>query len=433
MERTPPHNIEAEQAVLSAVLLDNNSIDDVAEIIKAADFYLETHRTLWTAMMDMNGKGLPVDLVTLTDFLQVKGWLENVGGPANISSLAGQVSTASNIAHWGQIVRDKADLRAIITLAINMASKAFDEPENVEDLMERCEAGIMRITQRAGESETIRPLDEIATEACKHLRRIREQGITITGVPTGYKGIDYLTGGLQPSMMSLLAGRPSMGKSTLAVNIAVNAAKANYGVLFFSIENKARMLADIMLCAESGVPLHSARRGYATPNQLDDLDRGLIEIKDLPIWIDDDFDLSLLRIRKRTRRMIDRIQLVMVDYLQLARMEKEKGKSREQEVAAMSRGLKGLAKDLDIATLILAQLNRDVEKASRPPRLSDLRESGSLEQDADLIMFVHRPNVTATDGTEEESVVMIAKQRNGPTGNVPMRFERRYGRFKEEG
>src|SRR5580658_1073299 len=396
LRRLPPQNIEAEQSVLGAVLLENEAINQALEILTPDDFYRETHREIFRAMMDLSDHNQPVDAITLTDALRTKGVLEQVGGPAYIAELADTVPTAANVAHYARIVREKAVLRSLATIATDIASSAYEANADVDEFLDTAEHRIFEISERR-----IKP----------SFHDMRE---LVTGVPTGFKDLDVLTAGLQPSDLIVLAARPSMGKTALALNIAAYAAmdaEPRRGVAFFSLEMSKEQLVLRMLCSEARVDSAKARAGYLSERDFPKLAQAAARLSEANIFIDDSSDTTAITLKAKCRRLArdhsNNLGLVLVDYLQLMRSARP-GESREKEIAEISRSLKALAKELNLPVIGCSQLNRQVEtRPDRRPLLADLRESGAIEQDADVIAFIYRDEVYKGKESKEPGVAEI--------------------------
>ncbi len=440
MDRVPPHQIEAEQAVLSAVLLENDALVTAMEILEPDDFYLDSHRVLFTAMQEMFERGTPVDLVTLIDHLQATARLEPVGGPAAVSVLAGRVSTAANVGYWAGIVKDKSLLRRIITESTALVTEAYGEPEDVESFLDRAENKVLEIATRQT-TTTYQPIKQVVYESFKIIDELDKRRGSLTGVPSGFSDLDELTSGFQKSELILLAGRPSTGKTALALNFMRHAAvNADKNVAFFSLEMAANQLVIRMICSESDISTDRLKLGNFKKDQYRKLTNAANTISQADIFIEDSASLSVLELKAKARRIMSEsgLDMVIVDYLQLlgGTGSKRSRDSREQEISEISRGLKAMAKELDIPVLALSQLNRAPEtREGGDPRLSDLRESGALEQDADVVMLLHRPGLKKKkdEGKQAEdthTILKIEKQRNGPTGRVDLTFLKEYTRFE---
>src|ERR1700722_14233427 len=437
LRRLPPQNIEAEQSVLGAVLLENEAINQALEILTADDFYRETHREIFRAMMELSDHNNPVDAITLTDALRTKSVLEQVGGPAYIAELADSVPTAANVGHYARIVREKAVLRSLATIATDIASSAYEANANVDEFLDTAEHRIFEISERRIKP-SFHTMPELTRESLRILERLYENRELVTGVPTGFKDLDTLTAGLQPSDLIVLAARPSMGKTALALNIAAYAAmdaEPKRGVAFFSLEMSKEQLVLRMLCSEARVDSAKARAGYLSERDFPKLAQAAARLSEANIFIDDSSDTTAITLKAKCRRLArdrsNNLGLVLVDYLQLMRSARP-GESREKEIAEISRSLKALAKELKLPVIALSQLNRQVEtRPERRPLLADLRESGAIEQDADVIAFIYRDEVYHRD-TKEPGVaeVIVAKQRNGPTDTAKLTWQSQFTRFE---
>ena len=435
-DRVPPHDSSAEKAVLSAILLDNAAIREIAGQITADDFYVPAHRRLFGAMEELNDANQPVDLTTLSDYLKSRDLLDSIGGPMVLAEIADYEATAANVVYYKDIVRDKSIKRRVIETATEIVNLGFDPAEPSEQLLDEAESKIFAVGQSQA-ATSLSPLSEAVLEAADHIDVLMSRSGELTGVPTGFAAFDKETGGLQAGDLFVLAARPAMGKTALALNIARNAA-IDYGkkIAIFSLEMTTRSLVLRLLSAEAEVDFAAFRSGLIAVEAHARLMSAAGSISDAKIFIDDSGAPSVLEIRAKSRRLHAReggLDMVIVDYLQLAHGNRNT-QSREQEISEISRGLKGLAKELDIPVIAVSQLNRGPEtrKEDKRPMLSDLRESGAIEQDADVIGFIYR-DVVYNRETEYEDLaeLIIAKQRNGPTGTVKLKFEGRYARFSE--
>ncbi|HVA76872.1 MAG TPA: replicative DNA helicase [Candidatus Binataceae bacterium] len=437
LRRVPPQNLEAEQSVLGAILLDNEAINFALETITAEDFYRESHREIFRAMADLSDRSQPVDAITLSDALRTRGKLEMIGGAAYIAELASIVPTAANVAHYARIVREKSVLRSLASIATEIASGAYEAPANVEEFLDAAEHRVFEISERR-----IRPafhgMKDLTVEAIKMVERLYERKEMVTGVPTGFADLDRITAGFQPSDLIILAARPSVGKSALALNIAANAAmhaEPRVGVAFFSLEMSKEQLVLRMLCSEARVDSAKVRTGHIRKEDFPKLIDAADRLSESNILIDDSSDISPIVLKAKCRRLMrdknNNLGLIVVDYLQLMRSSRP-GESREKEISEISRSLKALAKELRVPVIALSQLNRAVEtRPDRRPLLADLRESGALEQDADVIGFIYRDEMYHRD-TKEPGVaeIIIAKQRNGPTDTAKLTYLNQYTRFE---
>jgi replicative DNA helicase len=433
--RVPPQSVDAEESVLGAILLDNTAIDRVTGLLQPEDFYRESHRKIFRAMQALADRSEPADLVTLGDLLRTRGELSDVGGAAYLAELAERVPTAANVTHYARMVRDKAVLRNLITTATSIAERGY-AGQDVKELLDRAEQEIFALSDREVRPAFVR-LDGLMQATFDTIERLHERKEAVTGVPTGYRKLDELTAGLQPSDLIIVAGRPSMGKTAFCMNIAEHAAiKAGIGVAIFSLEMSKEQLAMRMLCSQSLVDLKRVRTGHLNNEEFDRLARAAADLSEARIYIDDTPALTVLELRAKARRLARdptaNLKLLIVDYLQLMRSAEGKD-SREQEISEISRSLKALAKELNLPVVALSQLNRQVENRHPPkPRLADLRESGAIEQDADVIAFIYREEVYDEDTMRKGIAdIIVAKQRNGPLGDVELTFLRESTCFKD--
>jgi replicative DNA helicase len=438
LKRVPPQNLDAEQSVLGAILLDNDAINQVVESLGAEDFYRESHRQIFRAMVELTDRSLPVDAITLTDALRTKGALEAVGGAAYIAELAAAVPTAANVTHYARIVRDNSVLRAVASTATEIASSAYELPPNVDDFLDQAEHRIFEIAERRVKP-TFHSMKDLTVASIKMVERLYERKELVTGVPTGFLDLDRITAGFQPADLVIIAARPSMGKTALALNIAAHAsiyADPPVGVAFFSLEMSKEQLVLRMLCAEARVDSAKVRSGYLGREDFPKLIEAADRLSAANIFIDDSSDISPIQLKAKCRRLKRdkdaNLGLIMVDYLQLMRSSRP-GESREKEIAEVSRSFKALAKELGVPVVALSQLNRQVEtRPDRRPLLADLRESGAIEQDADVIAFIYRDEMYKGKDSKEPGVaeVIIAKQRNGPTDTAKLTYLNQYTRFE---
>ncbi len=432
--RTPPHNLDVERSVLGGVLLDNNAIHKVTEILQEGDFYRDAHRKIFQVMVELNEKGEPVDLITLTDEVSRKGCMKEVGGAVYLASLSDEVPTAANIQYYAKIIKEKSVLRQVIEVATRIAGEGYEEPEDAIDFLDKSEQAILEISRRQQRKGFV-PIGDVMQKAFLSIEELKANPGIVTGVPTGFVDFDKKTSGLQRSDLIILAGRPSMGKTALALNIARDAAvKHGTPVAIFSLEMSKEQLGFRLLCSEARIDSSRLRSGFFKNTDWRKLTTSADVLSRSPIYIDDSPGVTVREMRGKARQMaleLD-IGLIIVDYLQLmqgsGRME-----SRVQEISEISRSLKQLAKELDIPVMALSQLNRGVE--SRPdkrPILADLRESGAIEQDADVIAFVYREEFYYRDRPEcqGKAELIIGKQRNGPVGTVLLTFLAEYTRFE---
>ncbi len=433
--REPPHDLSAEKAVLSAILLDNGVIHGLVTDLRDEDFYHPAHQILFGAMVRLKDRNQPVDLTTLNSALQDEDLLEAVGGVVALAEIADYEATAANSAHYAGIVREAAKKRNLISVASEIASLGYDRRESADKLLDTAQGRIFTLGTEQG-SQSLESLSTGMHDAINHIDMLMNRSGELTGLPTGFAKLDQLTGGLQPGDLFILAARPSMGKTALALNVARNAAvDSGLKVAVFSLEMTTRSLVMRMLSSEAKVDFSAFRSGLISSEVHGRLMAAAARLAEAGIWIDDTGAATVLEIRAKSRRLRAEhgLDLVVVDYLQLAHGDGGAG-SREQEISEISRGLKGLAKELNIPVLALSQLNRGPEsrKEDKRPMLADLRESGAIEQDADIIGFIYR-DVVYNRETEHENLaeLIIAKQRNGPTDTVRLEFEGRYAQFRD--
>jgi len=439
-----PQNPEAEASLLSAIIINNNILLDVVEIVSADDFYKSAHQKIFAAILDLFKKQEPADLVTLVNILRERGQLEEINGASYLASLIDTVPLAVNAPHYAKIIHDKARLRQLIEKSNEIVRKSFEDRGDVEEVIDFAEQAVFEISQ-SKIRRSFYPLGNLVEQSINSLEMIKGKGNLITGVATGFTKLDELTAGLQGSDLIILAARPSMGKTSFALNIARNVAvESNIPVAVFSLEMSKEQLSMRLLCSEAKVNLSSVRSGYFDNHDWQNLTDAATVLSGSPIYIDESSDISAMEIRAKARRlkMEKDIGLVIIDYIQLMR-SRSSIERRELEIADISRSLKILAKELNIPILALSQLNRKVEeRGDKRPMLSDLRESGSLEQDADIVMFIYREEVYNRAGKDEKGnpapapevvgrgEVIIAKQRNGPVGTVNLTFLKRCTRFE---
>jgi replicative DNA helicase len=433
--RLPPQNIEAEQCVLGSILLQQGALIKVIEYLTADDFYRDAHKTIFAAMVELFERSEPQDLITVTNILKDKNKIDVIGGPAYLASLTDIVPVLANIGYYGKIIRQKAILRRLIQTSSEIAARCYEEQDDIDSLVDEAEQTIFEIS-RSKSGQGFQALSKIIPNTFKALEKRFERKELITGVPTGYDEFDRLTAGLQPSDLIILAGRPSMGKTALAMNIARNAAtKQNVAVAVFSLEMSEEQLALRMLCSESRVNSQDLRTGFIKDRDWPKLTKAAGDLSEARIFIDDTPSISVLEMRAKSRRLKTEhdIGLVVVDYLQLMQGRRS-AERREQEISEISRSLKAMAKELHVPVIALSQLNRGLEnRPDKRPKLSDLRESGAIEQDADVICFIYRDEVynQAEDNPHKGiAEVIIGKQRNGPTGKVELTFLKEYTTFE---
>ncbi len=433
ISKLPPQNVEAEQSVLGAILLDNNALNKALEILNPDDFYKEAHKRIFKTVLDLNERNETIDLITLTDYLKGRNELELVGGASYLTSLVNSVPTAANVRQHSKIIHEKALLRNLINVATEIVTQGYEGSGRVEDLLDQAESSIFGISERKIRPSFV-PLREIVKGSFETIERLYERKERVTGVPTGFTDLDEITSGLQPSDLIVIAGRPSMGKTSLALGIAQYAGiEKRLTTAVFSLEMSKEQLVMRMLCSEARVDAHKLRSGYLGRADWPKLTTAAGRLTEAPIFIDDSPALSVLEMRAKARRLkAERgLDLIIVDYLQLMRGRGE-ADTREQEISEISRSLKALAKELHLPVVALSQLSRAVEsRTDRRPVLADLRESGAIEQDADVVIFIYRDEIyRQTDENKGLADIMISKQRNGPVGIRKLAFIDRYTRFE---
>ena len=434
-ERVPPQNIEAEQAVLGAMLIKKEAIIEVQEILRPDDFYRETHRIIYEAMIRLQNNDEAVDLVTLTEELRKTDMLDKVGGLGFITQLANIVGTAANVSYHAKIVKEKAELRNLINVATEIAGKAYEDSDEVENIMDEAEKKILAVASRQG-GGAFESMKNIVLRTFERINVLYESKGGLTGLSSGFKDLDRLTAGLQKSDLILVAARPSMGKTAFTLNIASYVGLHGGSVAFFSLEMSKEQLMQRMLCSEGGIDASKLRTG-----QLDEVEwNKLVGVADkmsrAPIYIDDTAGITVMELRSKARRLKAEhgLDLIIIDYLQLMQGRASKNSdNRQQEISEISRSLKALARELDVPVIALSQLSRSVESRQiKKPMLSDLRESGSLEQDADIVMFLYREDYYDKD-TENKNIteIIVAKHRNGPVDSVQLFFQKEFTKFRD--
>jgi replicative DNA helicase len=435
LEKPLPNNLDAERSVLGAIILDNNALNTAIETLRPDDFFLDQHRRVFTQMIALAEVQQAIDLITLTEELHRRGDLEAAGGAPYLASLADGMPKVSNVEHYARIVKEKAMLRNLIHTTHNIQQRAFEGEDGADMILDNAESSIFELAEDRVKAGLI-SVKDIVRDNFERLEKIFKEGKSITGIPTGYVELDKLTSGLQPSELLILAARPSQGKTALALNLAENIAiRAGQPVAIFSLEMSKESLLQRLVASVAQIDAHKFRTGHLNRNDWTGMTEALGVISNAPLWVDDAGSISVLEIGAKARRLKrDKgLSLLIVDYLQLITARGRFG-NRQEEVASISRGLKGLAKELQIPVLVLSQLTRAPERDERGPQLSDLRESGAIEQDADVVMFIYRPHffkAGASPEEREETELRIAKQRNGPTDNVKFVFRSRLTRFEE--
>ena len=437
LDRLPPQNSEAEQGVLGSLLLDPDLCDEVAMIVRPADFYQPHHQSLFSHLLAMHNDGLRIDAMLLVERLRKFNDLESVGGISYLGEVADSVPTAANAVHYAQIVRDKATLRSLIHASTEILRDAYDQSLDSREMLSRAEEKVFRILEEQGTGD-LASLEDVLHEALKRIDDRLQKGGGVGGMPTGYTDLDSMTGGLHEGELVILAARPSMGKTALATNIADHVAvEGQRTTLFVSLEMSRLELAERMICANGRINGHKLRNGFISPTDRAKLVTTTAAMSTAPLFIDDTPSRTMTEIAATARRLKrrEKLALVVIDYLQLIEPDNSKD-PRQEQVAKIARRLKALARELKVPVLCLAQLNRqaEVSKDNRP-RLSHLRESGAIEQDADVVMFVHRDEYYMNNDEDRARVagqadLIIAKQRNGPTGDVKVAWLQDYTRFE---
>ena len=430
--RVMPHNLDAEQSTLGGMLLSQEAVAEVFEMVSGSDFYAPKHELIYNAILNLFGKGEPTDVIAVSDELNKQGNLVKAGGADYLHSLTSYVPTAANASYYAQIVAEKAILRRLIEAGTRIAQSGYESQGEVTDLVNQAQAEVYKVVSQTSKEDYVGLSDSI--EAAIHeIETAQKRGGELTGIPTGFTDLDALTHGLHPGQLVIVAARPAVGKSTFALDIARAAAiRNNKATIFFSLEMGRAEIAMRMLAAESSIYLQSMRKGNLSEADWTRLAAIRGKINDAPLYIDDSPNMSLVEIRAKCRRLAQQVDLkmVVIDYIQLMSSGK-KVESRQQEVSEFSRALKLLAKELGIPVVALSQLNRQTEQSKdKRPELSHLRESGSLEQDADVVVLLHREGIYEKDHPRAgEADLILAKQRNGPTGTVVVAFHGQYSRF----
>jgi replicative DNA helicase len=431
-ERTPPHDVAAEQCVLGGMLLSKDAISDVIEMIRSADHYRPAHQLIHEAILDLYSRGEPADAITVANELTRRGEIARVGGGPYLHTLIASVPTAANAGYYARIVRERAILRRLVEAGTRIVQFGYAGDADADELVDRAQAEVYAVTERRT-SEDYHSLAEIMPGALDEIEAIGSRSGVLTGVPTGFADLDALTNGLHPGQMIVIAARPAVGKSTLALDFARAASiKHEIPTVLFSLEMGRTEITMRLLSAEARVPLQTMRTGQMNDDDWTRLARRMSEVANAPLYIDDSPNMSLMEIRAKCRRLKQRqdLKFVIIDYLQLMSSPK-RVENRQQEVSDLSRSLKLLAKELDVPVVALSQLNRGPEqRTDKRPLLSDLRESGSIEQDSDVVILLHREDAYERESPRAgEADLIVAKHRNGPTATVTVAFQSHYSRF----
>lgn len=434
----PPQAEQAEQAVLGAILLDDRNMDTAIEIVDTSSFYKTAHQEIFEAMKELYKRENPIDLITLADELDRRGKLTDIGGRSYLADLATSVATGANIEHYCNIVLERDNLRELIHASTDIIQRCYSEEDDVKTLLDSAESTVFTIAEKKFRKVAV-PLSKLLPSTFEAIEQFHKRAGTVTGIPTGFEGIDDMTSGLQDSDLVVIAGRPSMGKTSLALCMALNAAVLyKYPVAIFSLETSKEQLALRLLCSQARISSHNMRTGKLSDEEWAKLSIGAGPLAEAAIYIDDSSTLTVLELRAKARRLKRKheIKLLVVDYLQLMRGHRA-AENRQQEISMISQGLKALAKELNLPVIAISQLSRKTEeRPDKRPQLADLRESGSIEQDSDLVMMVYRPEFygvnTFPDHSPAEGLaeIRILKHRNGPTGDRKLAFLKEFARFE---
>jgi replicative DNA helicase len=434
--KLPPQHIEAEQSILGGILIENEAINRVMEILDADDFYRDAHRRIFNALINLSERDEPADLITLTNELRKIDQLDSIGGASYLASLIDSVPTAANIEYYARIVKEKAILRKLIQTSTEIITQSYEDRGDVEGFLDEAERSIFEISEKRVRP-SFYPIREIVKQSFTTIEKLFKKKEAVTGVPSGFKELDRMTAGFQPSDLIIIAGRPSMGKTAFCLDVAEYAAIGNkIPVAIFSLEMSKEQLVIRMLCSQANVEGTRLRTGYLNESDWPKLTIAAGNLSDAPIYIDDTAALSALELRAKARRLKSEhgLGMVIVDYLQLMR-GRARVESRQQEISEISRSLKALAKELTIPVIAVSQLSRKTEeRTGNKPQLSDLRESGAIEQDADLILFIYRDEVynrSEDNPNRGKAEVIIGKQRNGPIGKIDLAFLDKFTTFKD--
>jgi len=432
-DRTLPHNLEAERSVLGAILLRNDIINQAVEFVRAEDFFRDAHRIIFDKMVQLSEHGVAIDLVTLREELTRSGQLDAVGGPAYITSLIDGLPRATNIEHYAVIVKEKATRRSLIFAANKILTQAYTAEEEAAQLVDQAERSVFEIADSGLRSGFV-SLSQLVQQGFQTIEKLQEHKGLVTGVPTGFDQLDEMTSGLQPSDLVIVAARPSMGKTSFTLNIAQHVGtKTDMTVGFFSLEMSKEQLFMRLLTSEARIDAHRFKSGYLGDQDYARLTTALATLDQAKVFIDDTAGIGVLEMRAKARRLKAEhgLHLIVIDYIQLMQAS-GRSENRQQELATISRSLKALAKELHVPIIALSQLSRAPDaRADHRPQLSDLRESGALEQDADVVLFIYREEqYERNDETEGVAEIIIGKQRNGPTGSVKLAFVKEHTRFE---
>ncbi|MGG0185420.1 replicative DNA helicase [Bacillus rhizoplanae] len=432
-DRTPPHNIEAEQAVLGAIFLDQEALTSASEMLMPEDFYRTAHQKIYQMMLDLSDKGEPIDLVTATAALADQNLLEEIGGVSYLAELAEAVPTAANVGYYARIIAEKSILRRLIRTATHIVSDGYEREDDVESLLNEAEKKILEVSQRTN-TKGFQNIKDVLVTAYDKIELLHNQKGEITGIPTGFTELDRMTAGFQRNDLIIVAARPSVGKTAFSLNIAQNVAtKTDENVAIFSLEMGSDQLVMRMLCAEGNIDAQRLRTGSLTSEDWAKLTMAMGSLSNAGIFIDDTPGIRVSEIRAKCRRLKQEhgLGMILIDYLQLIQGSGKSGENRQQEVSEISRTLKGLARELEVPVIALSQLSRGVEsRQDKRPMMSDIRESGSIEQDADIVAFLYREDYYDRETENKNTIeIIIAKQRNGPVGSVELAFVKEFNKF----
>ncbi|MFC4558459.1 replicative DNA helicase [Virgibacillus kekensis] len=432
-DRTPPHNIEAEQAVIGAIFLEPDSLPSAAELLMPEDFYRASHQRIFGTMLKLSDKGEPIDLVTVTTALSNEKKLDEVGGVSYLSDLAGSVPTAANMVYYSKIVEEKALLRRLIRTATDIVTSGFATEDEVEDVLNEAEKNILEVSGRKN-SGAFKSIKDVLIDVYDNIEQLHHNKADVTGIPTGFRDLDRITSGFQRNDLIIVAARPSVGKTAFALNIAQNVAiNTDENVAIFSLEMGADQLVSRMLCAEGNIDAQRLRTGTLEADDWSKLTMAMGSLSNAGIYIDDSPGIRVSEIRSKCRRLKQEhgLGMILIDYLQLIQGSANSKENRQQEVSEISRSLKALARELNVPLIALSQLSRGVEqRQDKRPMMSDLRESGSIEQDADIVGFLYRDDYYDQESEKQNIIeIIISKQRNGPVGNVELAFVKEYNKF----
>lgn len=433
MDRVPPHNSEAEQSVIGAVFLEPQALITASEIVIADDFYHIAHQKIFQTMLNLSDQGKAIDLVTVTEELSAKKELEDIGGLSYITELSSAVPTAANIAHYAKIVEEKAILRRLIRVASKIADDGYTREDEVEVLLAEAEKKMLEVSNRKNAGD-FKHVKDVLVQTFDNIEQLQSRDGDVTGIPTGFRDLDKMTAGFQRNDLIIVAARPSVGKTAFALNVAQSVAvKARENVAIFSLEMGADQLVMRMLCAEGNIDAQRLRTGALETEDWSKLTMAMGSLSNSGIYIDDSPGVRMTDIRAKCRRLAKEsgLGMILIDYLQLILGSGKPGENRQQEVSEISRSLKGLARELKVPVIALSQLSRGVEqRQDKRPMMSDLRESGSIEQDADIVAFLYRDDYYDKESESKDIIeIIIAKQRNGPTGTVSLAFRKEYNKF----